>query len=138
MDDVAYYRVCLQKRRHDEGFQLRIISSNRVVRTLTRYKTFAKWEIFDLARKKGMRWASYVRLLQYLFLKLLRHRRYLDPLFGAHRYYPTQFLTMIVRWEGRRAPATVQSLLPNTELQHFARVASSRILILKTPDIRDD
>ena len=105
---------------------------------ITRYRTVLKWQAVDLARRKGMRWASYAKLFQYLLLKLTHNRGHLTHLLTAHRYYPTKLLTDLVRREGHTISTTVHSLLPNTRLQDFTRVAASRTLILKTPDLRQD
>ena len=105
---------------------------------ITRYRTVLKWQAVDLARRKGMRWASYAKLFQYLFLKLTHNSGYLTHLLTAHRYYPTKLLTDLVRREGHTISTTVDSLVPNTRLQDFTRVAASRTLILKTPDLRQD
>ncbi len=100
------------------------------------YKTFLKWQVRDLLRRRGMSLLSLGRLLQYALLRLLRNPINLRYLMDAHRYYQTKYLTNFVCSKKQLIAGEIDFFIDNVQLDQI-NLTARRTIILKKPAIQN-
>jgi glycosyltransferase involved in cell wall biosynthesis len=93
-----------------------------------------KWVTRDLLRKHGVRWSSYGNLCVYLLQKYVAGRKSVDPLFAAHRYYTTPFVSQVVSREMPLIADHLERSVDRADLGSMSRVAG-RTIVLKNPGL---